>query len=196
MQTAHPNSTLEIQRLTNEISAKKAELAQLISKTKRKEIQDYTFLGKDNKNILLSELFGDRDELIMVFYMGYQCKYCTLWADGYNGLYQHLNDRANFVVVSDETPLFQQELRKERKWKFPMYSRKNNTFAEDLGFTNSKEENRPLPGIATFLKEEGKIYLHHQTYFGPGDNFCIHWNILNILPNGLNNWVPEYYYGE
>lgn len=196
METAHPNSSKEIQRLTNEISAKKAELVQLIAQIENQEIQDYIFLGSEEETILLSELFGDKEELIVVFYMGYQCKYCTLWADGYNGLHEHLNDRAAFAVVSHETPLFQKELRQERKWHFPMYSRMNNSFAEDLGFTNKDEENRPLPGIASFLKKEGEIYLHHQTYFGPGDNFCIQWDILNILPKGLNNWSPDYYYGE
>ena len=70
----------------------------------------------------------------------------------------------------------------------------NNTFAEDLGFTN-KEDNRPLQGIATFLKRDSKIFLHHETYFAPGDNFCIQWDILNILSKGLNNWSTDYYYG-
>ena len=195
METAHPNSSKEIQRLTNEISVKKAELAQLIAQTKSKEIQDYLFLGSDEQAIKRSELFGEQEELIVVFYMGYQCKYCTLWADGYNDLHEHLNNRAAFAVVSHERTLFQQELCKERNWKFPMYSRMENTFAEDLGFTKKEEKNRPLPGIATFLKKEDKIYLHHQTYFGPGDNFCIQWDILNILPKGLNNWKPDYYYG-
>lgn len=194
MSTAHPNNQLAIQRLTNEIAAKKAELAQLIAKGENLEVKDYCFAGAENKNVLLSEMFGDSEELIVVFYMGYHCKYCTLWADGYNGLFEHLDNRASFAVVSDETTLFQQELRKERGWKFPMYSRAENTFAQDLGFTKKEEGDSPLPGIATFYKKEGKIYLHHRTYFGPGDNFCIHWDILNILPKGLNDWIPEYYY--
>ena len=194
MNTAHPSSSSKIQKLENEISAKKEELAQLLAENRQEPINDYTFLGANNIPVQLSDFFGDKDELVVVFYMGYQCKYCTLWADGYNGLFEHLNDRASFIVVSHETPLFQQELRKERKWKFPMYSRAENTFAEDLGFTKTEEKNRPLPGIATFLKKEGEIYLHHRTYFGPGDNFCIQWDIINILPKGLNNWFPEYYY--
>lgn len=194
METAHPASNAAIQQLENEISAKKAELAKLISVTKQIPVKDYTFLGANDTPIQLSELFEDKDELVIVFYMGYQCKYCTLWADGYNGLYEHLSNRASFAVVSHETPLFQQELRKDRNWKFPMFSRANNTFAEDLGFTKLEEENRPLPGIATFQKKSDGIYLHHRTYFGPGDNFCIQWDVINILPKGLNNWVPEYHY--
>tara|TARA_Y100001978_G_scaffold200412_1_gene216649 strand:- start:2385 stop:2606 length:222 start_codon:yes stop_codon:yes gene_type:complete len=59
----------------------------------------------------------------------------------------------------------------KKKWKFPMYSRSENTFVEDLEFTKTEEENRPLPGITKFLKKEGEIYLHHRTYFGSGDNF-------------------------
>ncbi len=195
MDLAHPNSDPKIRALENEIADKKAALAILIAEQEPKAIEDYIFLDSNNKEVLLSQLFGGSDELVIVFYMGYQCKYCTLWADGYNGLFEHLNNRSGFAVVSHETPLFQQELCKERGWKFPMYSRMQNAFAEDLGFTSKEEDNKPLPGIAAFLKKEGKVYLHHQSYFGPGDNFCIQWDILNILPKGLNNWKPEYYYG-
>ena len=36
--------------------------------------------------------------------MGRGCSYCTLWADGFNGLRHHFEDRAAFVVVSPDTP--------------------------------------------------------------------------------------------
>jgi predicted dithiol-disulfide oxidoreductase (DUF899 family) len=194
MKIAHPQSSAAVQQLENEIAAKKAELAQLIAKQAPQLIQHYTFLDHQGKDCSLLELFGEKEELILVFYMGYQCKYCTLWADGYNGLYDHLSDRTAFAVVSHETPAFQTALREERGWKFPMYSRQHNQFAQDLGFTDPKDNDRPLPGMATFIQKDGQVYLHHRSYFGPGDNYCVHWDFLNRLPKGINEWVPEYHY--
>ncbi len=185
----HPNTNPAIKILEKEIAEKKAALAKLIQAEKGEEIQDYTFLNKNNKPVLLSELFTNKEELIIVFYMGIQCKYCTLWADNYNGITAPLSDRAAFAVISNETPEKQTKIRTSRNWNFEMYSRMNNTFAQDLGFTN--EDNNPLPGTASFSYKNGVITLHHRTYFGPGDNYCNMWDFINILPKGINNWEPK-----
>jgi predicted dithiol-disulfide oxidoreductase (DUF899 family) len=69
MKTTHPTTSPEIQRLENEINAKKAELSKLISETNSTLVKDYSFLAPINIDIQLSELFEDKDELIVVFYM-------------------------------------------------------------------------------------------------------------------------------
>ena len=189
---SHPKTNPKIQEIENEIAAKKEELANLISKEKGTEITDYTFLDTNNNSTLLSQLFKDKEELIIIFYMGIQCKYCTLWADNYNGITAPLKDRAAFAVVSNETPKIQTENKKNRGWDFEMYSRSKNTFAEDLGFTN--DSGNSLPGVASFKKENGKIFVHHRTYFGPGDNYCNMWDFINILPKGINSWQPKHDY--
>ena len=38
-------------------------------------------------------------DLIVIHNMGASCPYCTLWADGFNGIYDHLADRAAFVAL-------------------------------------------------------------------------------------------------
>lgn len=189
---SHPNTNPEIRKIEDEIAAKKEELAQLISKEKGTKIKDYTFQNSNGEDILLSELFEGKEELIIVFYMGIQCKYCTLWGDNYNGISKALNDRCSFFVTSHETPEEQNNIKESRDWDFEMISRKNNTFAQDLQFTN--EENKPLPGVASFIKKEDGIYLHHSSYFGPGDNYCNMWDFTTILPKGINNWEPKINY--
>ncbi|HIE74285.1 MAG TPA: DUF899 domain-containing protein, partial [Flavobacteriales bacterium] len=143
---SHPSTNPEIRKIEDEIAAKKEQVAKLIAVEKGKIITDYTFQNKSGNDILLSKIFGDNAELIIIFYMGIHCKYCTLWGDNYNGISKPLNDRAGFVVVSNETPKEQQKIRKDRGWDFDMFSRKNNFFAEDLGFVG--EEGNPLPGVA------------------------------------------------
>ena len=189
---SHPKTNPKIRKIEEEIAEKKEELARLINNEKGKTIFNYTFQDKNGDDILLSELFRNKDELIIVFYMGIHCKYCTLWGDNYNGIANPLNDRAVFIVISNETPEEQQKIKRDRKWVFDMYSRKNNSFAEDLGFTGENET--PLPGVASFSKKDGEIFLHHRSYFGPGDNYCNMWDFVNILPKGINNWNPKYNY--
>ena len=189
---SHPETNPEIRRIENEIAAKKEILAKLISKEKGTPIKEYSFLDTNNNSMLLSELFKDKDELIIVFYMGIHCKYCTLWGDNYNGITAPLKDRAAFAVVSNETPEKQTETKKSRNWNFDMFSRSKNQFAEDLGFVGDK--GNPLPGIASFIKKGNEIYVHHRSYFGPGDNYCNMWDFVSILPKGINNWQPKYTY--
>jgi predicted dithiol-disulfide oxidoreductase (DUF899 family) len=189
---SHPNTNPAIRKIEDEIAAKKQKLAQLISEEKGTKIEDYTFQNAEGEDVLLSDLFKNKEELIMVFYMGIQCKYCSLWADNYNGIVKPLNDRCSFVVTSHESPLKQNKIKERREWNFDMVSRKNNTFAHDLKFTN--EDGNPLPGVASFIKKENGIYLHHCSYFGPGDNYCNMWDFTTILSKGINNWAPKINY--
>jgi len=67
-------------------------------------VKDYTFRRADGGSVRLSELFGDKADLFVIHNMGQSCRYCTLWADGFNGAYAHLSNRAAFVVSSPDTP--------------------------------------------------------------------------------------------
>ena len=67
------------------------------------EIEDYTLASLDG-GVRLSALFGDKDHLFVIHNMGAGCPYCTLWADGFNGIMPHLENRAAFVVCSPDSP--------------------------------------------------------------------------------------------
>src|SRR5262249_12972860 len=83
-------------------------------------VKDYTFRRADGGSVRLSELFGDKADLFVIHNMGQSCPYCTLWADGFNGAYAHLSNRASFVVSSPDTPERQRKFAKSRQWTFPM----------------------------------------------------------------------------
>ena len=89
------------------------------------------------------DLFGDKNELFVVHNMGKSCSYCTMWADGFNGIYHHLIDQASFVVASPDTPETQENFAAERNGDFP-YFIKESSFTEDLGFQKGKSM---LPGL-------------------------------------------------
>jgi predicted dithiol-disulfide oxidoreductase (DUF899 family) len=83
-------------------------------------VKDYTFQRAGGGSVRLSELFGDKADLFVIHNMGQSCPYCTLWADGFNGAYRHLSNRAAFVVSSPDTPEKQRKFAESRHWTFPM----------------------------------------------------------------------------
>lgn len=91
------------------------------SSTTTQEIADYDFMTPGGQ-VHLSALFGGYEDLIVVHNMGSSCAHCTLWADGYNGIHQHVITRAAFVVSSPDSPAVQQKFAEERGWKFRMVS--------------------------------------------------------------------------
>jgi predicted dithiol-disulfide oxidoreductase (DUF899 family) len=187
----HYYLTEEIKELEAEIQEKKKRLAELIRQAPAEKVNDYTFEGPDG-NIRLSEMFGDKDELLLIHNMGKKCPYCTLWADGFNGIRHHLENRAAFVVVSPDPPEIQREFAEGRGWKFRMFSCADNSFAEDLKF---KGTDGYYPGFSTFRKDrDGSIYRTGFRYFGPGDDFCSAWHLFDILPGGIHGWAPKFSY--
>jgi hypothetical protein len=76
------------------------------------EVADY-HLTTLQGTVRLSDLFGGKTDLILIHNMGTTCPNCTLWADGLNGIYHHLADRAAVVVSSPDPPEVQQRFRRQ-----------------------------------------------------------------------------------
>jgi predicted dithiol-disulfide oxidoreductase (DUF899 family) len=54
--------------------------------------------------VSLLDMFGVRDKLLLIHNMGQGCRYCTLWADGFNGFLPHLESIMSVVLVSKDPP--------------------------------------------------------------------------------------------
>ena len=76
-------------------------------------------------------------DLFVIHNMGRSCPNCTLWADGFNGIYPHIADRAAFVVASPDPPDVQQSFAASRGWRFPMVSHQGSSFAADMGYRSA-----------------------------------------------------------
>jgi len=186
----------ELAALYQEIQDKQARVVELLREAGPEEVQDYTLHGAGGAPVRLSELFGDRDELIVVHNMGRGCPYCTLWADGFNGVLQHLESRAAFVVVSPDRPEDQLEFANARGWRFRMASAGGTTFSKDLGF-ETEHEGKPfaLPGCSMLKKrEDGGIERTARASFGPGDPFCSVFHLFPLLDRGYADWAPRLAY--
>lgn len=155
------------------------------------QVEDYEFQTAQGA-IRLSQLFGDREDLIVIHNMGGSCPNCTMWADGYNGIHPHVASRAAFVVSSPDAPETQRTLAASRGWTFPMVSHAGTTFAADMGYRS--EKGGWLPGISVFQRRGKKIVRVSDTRFSPGDDFCVVWHMFDMLPGGAGDWRPSKQY--
>jgi predicted dithiol-disulfide oxidoreductase (DUF899 family) len=155
------------------------------------EVKDYSFKrAADGSEVKLSQLFGDKETLLVIHNMGRQCSSCTLWADGFNGVYDHLASRAAFVVSSPDPPAIQREFAASRGWRFPMVSAEGENFAQDMGYWRKG----PMPGVSVFKRAGGKIVRVADTSFSPRDDFCAVWHFFELIPEGAAGWQPKFEY--
>jgi predicted dithiol-disulfide oxidoreductase (DUF899 family) len=183
----------DIEQLEMELLALKTKIAEAKRSLPRRTISDYAFKTHAGDEVVLSDLFGDKSDLILVHNMGTGCPYCTLWADGFIGVLKHLENRAAFVVVSPDAPQVQRKFHEGRGWNFRMLSAEGTTFNKDMGFEDG--DGGPLPGVTTFHKRpDGQVERIASAPFGPGDDFCIVWPFLDLLATGQDGWEPKYKY--
>lgn len=155
-------------------------------------VPDCTLRGAGNRPARLSALFGRRRELILVHNMGTTCPYCTMWADGFNGLRAHLEDRAAFAVCSPDPPAKQARFATSRGWTFRMVSAAGSDLTQRLGFAG---EDWVAPGVSILRKDaRGRITRVANASFGPYDEFCGAWHFFELLPGGTGNWGPRFRY--
>lgn len=177
----------------------KMKLSKLRRQLPAEPIADFEFKDAFDHSVRLSELFGDKNELILIHNMGKACVYCTLWADGFNGILPHLENRAAVAVLSPDEPNEMRIFAESRNWKFQMFSAFHTSVIEDLGFHKITDKKtgtgHPMPGVSAFFKDNnGNIFRSAKTGFGPGDDFCSLWPLLDLLRNGADKWQPKFIY--
>lgn len=183
----------DVEKLTDyrrQIGDLRKKMREIQSSIEPEAVKDYEFLTLRGK-VPLSALFGDKDTLIVIHNMGTSCAYCTMWADGFNGVFQHLRDRAAFVVSSPDAPERQQRFAADRGWRFPMISHQGSSFAADMGYVR---DGKPMPGVSVFKRKGSHILRVADTSFGPGDDFCSVWHFFDLLPEGADGWQAKFRY--
>jgi predicted dithiol-disulfide oxidoreductase (DUF899 family) len=191
MDYAQTRTELDARRA--KITALREEMRALQAQAEPQPVADYTFRTPDGP-VTLSDLFGDKSDLFVIHNMGRGCTSCTMWADGFNGVYDHLADRAAFVLTSPNPPDVQREFARSRGWRFPMVSHEGTSFAKDLGYWS--EADGWWPGVSVLHKtQDGRILRMSDAEFDVHDDFCVTWHLLDMLPEGVNGWRPKYAYG-
>ena len=181
-----------IEALSREILKKTQELSRLRRQRDTEPVENYTLTTSEGDQVRLSELFGEKRDLIVIHNMGKSCVYCTMWADGFTGFLPHLQDRAAFVVSSPDPPEVQREFAASRGWSFPMVSTDGTTFTADMGFVG---DDGYWPGVSAFrLQSDGSIVRTNRDVFGPMDSYNSVWHLIDLLGDGAAGWEPRYSY--
>jgi predicted dithiol-disulfide oxidoreductase (DUF899 family) len=188
---SYRDTTRRLAAMRDEIARLRREMRKAQGRVEPEPVDNYSFATTGGATSL-ADLFGDKDTLFVIHNMGASCRFCTLWADGFNGVLPHLESRAAFVVSSPDAPERQQKFKESRGWTFRMVSHRGSNFARDMGY---RDDNGYRPGVSVFKKKAGAVVRVSDQQLGPYDDFCAVWHFFDMLPEGAGDWAPQYKYG-
>ena len=180
----------EIQAIERDIYELTEKLNELRKANPPEAIPNYDFETQQGSASLL-ELFGDKDKLLVIHNMGQGCRYCTLWADGFNGFVPHLESAMALVLVSKDPPALQRKFANDRGWKFRLASHGGGAYIQEQTVTPGEKNS---PGAILYERKGDKIFRKNSCEFGPGDLYCSMWGLLGLAGMGEEDWTPQYSY--
>ena len=180
---------VEIERNIGELTA---ELAALRKASPGRAVADYTFRTQSG-DATLRDLFGDRDKLLAIHNMGQGCRYCTLWADGFNGLLPHLESVLSVVLVSKDPPEVQRKFANSRGWRFRLASHGGGDYMREQCVVDGGDN---YPGAVLYRRNGDAILRMNSSVFGPGDMYCAMWSLLGLAGLDASDWTPQFNYWQ
>ncbi len=183
-----------IKELQTEIYQKQMELNKLRKEVEATPVKNYEFQTL-NGNTSLLDLFAGKEFLYVIHNMGAGCRYCTLWADGFNAFLPHLEDKVSVVLASKDSPEKQRAMANDRGWRFRMVSHGGGEYLKEQS-VGGAEGDKALnyPGIVVYQRKGNEILKKNWAVFGPGDEFCSQWNLLSLAGIGEGEWTPQFHY--
>ena len=167
--------------------------------------KDYVFEGKRGK-LRLADLFGPHRQLIVYHFMfgpdwEAGCKSCSFYADHFDAMIVHLNQRNVVMVVVSRAPFAKLDAFQRRMgWKFEWLSSYGSDFNRDFGVSFTPEELRKdgpnynfgttkfshdeAPGLSVFYKDDGSVYHTYSCYSRGLDMLIGAYNHLDLVPKG------------
>ncbi|HET7642076.1 MAG TPA: thioredoxin family protein [Nitrososphaeraceae archaeon] len=168
--------------------------------------KEYVFDGPNGKQNL-SDLFDGRSQLI-VYHLMYDpdwdaaCQSCSFWADNFNDIIVHLNQRDVTMMAISKAPYSKINAYKKRMgWNFNWVSSFDTDFNRDyyVSFTEEELEKKEgfynftiqylsvleLRGVSVFYKDRsGKIFHTYSAYARGIDILNNTYNYLDLVPKG------------
>lgn len=189
--------------------------------------EKYVFDGRAG-SVSLDELFDGKSQLIVQHIMfgpdwDVACPVCSFWADGFDPMIVHLNQRdVSFVAVSRAPIEKLEEYRKRMGWGFTWVSSAKNSFNFDFGVSATADEvaagtmtynyreapirGDELHGTSVFARDRnGAVYHTYSTYGRGLDRMNAAYAYIDLTPRGRNEgdlpfsmaWVRRHdEYGE
>jgi predicted dithiol-disulfide oxidoreductase (DUF899 family) len=172
--------------------------------------KNYEFDGV-NGRVTLADLFDGRSQLIVYHFMygldwDQGCKSCSFWADNFNDIIVHLNQRdVSMVAVSTAPVSTLMAFQRRMGWNFIWVSSGGTSFNQDFdvspapgapldynygaGVKNMDE----LPGVSVFVKDAaGAVYHSYSCYSRGLDMLNGAYHLLDIVPKGRDESALPY----
>jgi predicted dithiol-disulfide oxidoreductase (DUF899 family) len=194
----------ELVKLSDELAAERRQLPLV------KVDKNYTFKGPNGSTPSLSDLFGDKQQLIVYHFMfgpdaERGCGGCAFIGEHIPDL-RHLRSRNTAMVCVSRGPFEKLDAWKKKiGWEFPWYSSEGSDFNYDFHATldeevapveynfASKEElvgkgqtwlKGEMPGLSVFFKKDGEIYHTYSSYARGLDKLLVTLQLLDMTPLG------------
>ena len=185
-------SSERIVELQQQIFGLITELEGLQRSNSGDEVPDYSFTTEHGEVSLL-DLFAGRERLMLIHNMGQGCRYCTMWADGLNGILSHLESAMAVALVSRDAPELQRRMANSRGWRFRLASHGGGDYIKEQTVQQGSDN---YPGVVTYKREGERIIRLNASIFGPGDLYCSTWNLLAMAGISFDDWTPQYSYWQ
>jgi predicted dithiol-disulfide oxidoreductase (DUF899 family) len=176
--------------------------------------KEYLFDGPNGKQTL-SDLFDGRSQLIVYHFMydpnwDAGCPSCSFWADNFNGIVVHLNQRDVTMIAVSKAPYSKiGEYKKRMGWDFKWVSSYDNDFnfdyhvsftAEELSekkaFYNYNLQDTHSPereGVSVFYKDTAGHVFHTYSAYARGiDVLNVAYHYLDLVPKGRDEDGHEF----
>ena len=181
------------QELVDKVKAVAAKRRQLPPGGRLKE--DYTFQwandGKVGKDVKFSELFGDKNSLILYSFMfgpnwDKPCPSCTSLMDGFDRTSYQVTRDAAFVAIAKAPAEKINAWARKRGWsQIALLSGFTSSFQADYR-CQAESDDMQLPVMHVFRRENGKIFHFWATELDANhvDTVWAYWNLLDFTPEG------------
>ena len=176
--------------------------------------KEYLFVGPNGKQTL-SDLFDGRTQLIVYHFMydpnwDAGCPSCSFWADNFNGIVVHLNQRDVTMIAVSRAPYSKiEEYKKRMGWNFKWVSSYDNDFNFDyhVSFTpeelskkkafynyNLQDTHSPeREGVSVFYKDTaGNVFHTYSAYARGIDVLNVAYHYLDLVPKGRDEDGHEF----
>jgi len=190
----------EFTRLRDQLSQQRRDLPwEAVNK-------EYVFEGPNGKQTL-PELFDGRSQLVVYHFMfgpdwEAGCPHCSRWADNFNGIIVHLNQRDVTMIAVSHAPYARlAAYRKRMGWTFKWVSSSGTDFNFDYHVSFTPEEMAAKnafynfevqdPGVAeregvsVFYRDaEGRVFHTYSAYARGIDMVNVDYHYLDLVPKG------------
>lgn len=171
---------------------------------------DHTFVTsdgpgtEDGEAVTLDQLVGDRPLVLYHFMFGDtmtepcpMCSMCSMWADGWSGIVDHVEQNVDFALVTNATAEQNHALAAANGWQSLRWlSAADTSFKRDYGSADADGNQSPV--VTVFERVDGRVHL---SYDGAAHSSGEHWrgvdllspvwHLLDLTRSGRGDFMPQ-----